>query len=132
MKADELMIGDYVLFHHRPFLVKGLTLSGNVFVTGDLLDVKDDIEPIPLTIDTMEKNGFNEIDSYSDCYRSFYKEFNEGGEQYCLIRFYSDGLIMIHAGDDKRPSKEINKPINHIHELQHALKEVGIKTTTKI
>jgi hypothetical protein len=59
MKASELMIGDWVLYNETPQQV--LEISGiddEVYLETDELVHQSEIQPIPLTPEILEKNGF--------------------------------------------------------------------------
>lgn len=64
MKATELMIGDWVLYGQRFAIIKEL-YNGNVTILCSIngqneyvIETYDNIEPIPLTAEILEKNGF--------------------------------------------------------------------------
>ena len=71
MKANELMVGDYIKFDGSPYIVEEISAKGWVHI----LDIKskarvalssdyilDFIEGIPITTEILEKNGFEEYD----------------------------------------------------------------------
>ncbi len=101
MKANELMLGDWVLdtYTNKPMRIEVISR-----------DMGEGLEPIPLTAEILEKNGFiyNEI------------PFVQGWEQY--------GLTLITGGDGFRIScgQNVSMTIDSVHELQHALRLCGI------
>ena len=121
MKANELMIGDWV---YNPFTRKILRLT-----FGRDLDLVEGLclEPIPLTVEILEKNGFEEL-------------MNEG--ESCASRFgrtpkttgvwqYGFGWFNSVAYVPKRNFLRIKfmegctadiDDIKYVHELQHALR----------
>ena len=101
MKANELMIGDWVLYEGNPVRVNCVAVS-SVGLEGPVFNTicKDDmIEPIPLTEEILKKNEIS---------------FNIGpGGKY-------QGCI---EGINIKVEYNI---INYVHELQHALRLCGI------
>ena len=120
MKANELMIGDWVL---------AIDTIGAKRCIALILELKDVpylacgiwgeihkyelLEPIPLTHTILEKNGFERL-----------------GTDYILMN-YPFGLTNPSAPDDYKDNywlrvaaKSVN--IKYVHELQHALKLCGI------
>ena len=119
MKANELMIGDWVLDTRT-----GTPLRVNPFMAE--LEVPE-WQPVPLTVEILEKNGFENIDN-----KYPFPTFRcDDKENYLCI------TICFPEGDKtkrKRPFIEIDGVniyighliINFVHELQHALKLFGI------
>lgn len=117
MKTSELMIGDWVLYGQRFAIIKEL-YNGYVTILCSINgqneyveETYDNIEPIPLTSEILEKNGWKDIsfDSEADYY-------NDDVE---MISFYEakDGNAWWwHVG------LELAAPINYVHELQHILR----------
>lgn len=100
MKANELMTGDLVLYGGKPTRVLQLE-EGK--------DYKNAINPIPLTVEILKKNGFREYDNYGYA----------GNKGYCCDDFY------INHDFTFRVEMRVCK-INYVHELQHALIFVGM------
>jgi hypothetical protein len=120
MKANELMIGDWVIY------------NPNVFVDDEYESIKDyypiqisngeDIDlaiegcyqPIPLTPEVLEKNGFVVESKY--CH----------GEplQYCEL---VDGLWIDISGENFFEGK-----LEYVHQLQHTLSLCGIEKTIEL
>ncbi|MCQ2219742.1 MAG: hypothetical protein MJZ12_00030 [Prevotella sp.] len=108
MKANELMIGDWVV---KP--------SGYIRTIGRAEFSNDDAwfedtKPIPLTPEILEKNGFE----------------RRGGVSYHKS---ITGLIILHWNDDlcflnysKKNIPPIMIPFHYVHELQHALRFCGL------
>jgi len=124
MEANELMIGDWV------YLIKdyGKPVKDVLKISAlDLHRIEDgmlEVEPVPLTTDILEKNGFTEIkvacptfkiDIYGYLIKvTFPKENKEtnNGNPFLVI--------------DSRPSYYSSECL-YVHELQHVLKLLGIK-----
>ena len=114
MKANELMVGDYV--HHKitnEILQITEILSWGVKVKEyeDAVADSIDIEPIPLTPEILEKNGF----VYNDI------PFEQTWQQYGLSLYAAGNGYRVNCG------KNVALIINSVHELQHALRLCGIE-----
>jgi len=115
MEATELMTGDWVLYRGQPHKVKEIyhglicieAQTGIDAVLGEFDAFLEDIQPIPLTQEILEKNGFK------DC--QFYGELlSEGGWQ---IICDCSRLGMRHGA-----GWMMDIPCKYVHELQHALR----------
>jgi hypothetical protein len=130
MKANELMIGDWV---YDTILkcntqVEILSLSG---IRGDCNDNiwnEKTFEPIPLTAEILEKNGFS------------YRKCDGGAEEWWIEDDYYD--IVVHEWSDsiwvfRYESTEMNLPheqrtMSYLHQLQHAFHDCGIDKTIEL
>ena len=105
MKANELMIGDWVICNYysdKPFYMQ--------FGVGDFQKLGFEFcEPIPLTIEILEKNGFI-VES---------RENHGHNLQYCIL---TDGLWIDVSGENFFEGK-----LEYVHQLQHALRLCEIK-----
>ena len=115
MKATDLMIGDFVAENNTPLQIAALGTAKTGFI-----DVKgfyhyyDNIEPIPLTAEILEKNGFDYNDSLAEwATDSFCIGFGHEAFKEELDHFF----VWV-------PNCEV--ALNYVHELQHALKLCGI------
>lgn len=128
IRVTDLMVGDWLMFNDKPCQVKGLHNDDTVTLTGyRSMYYLIDAEPIPLTPEILEKNGFEKIDN-----RYPFPTFRcDGKENYLCI------TIGFPEGDKtkrKRPFLEIDGVniyighliINFVHQLQHALRLCGI------
>ena len=108
MKANELMIGDWVLINTYPAKVK---LIGETLVKvrncDNSIDV-DDILPVPLTAEIIAGNGHPQVSIIWDDIKT-----EETGENWYEV--------MMHTGSDAAVLH-----IRYVHELQHALRLYGI------
>ena len=105
MKADELMIGDLVLYNETPQQILEISgIDNEVYLETDELVHQSEIQPIPLTPEILEKNGF--VVESRDCH----------GEplQYCEL---VDGLWIDISGENYFEGK-----LEFVHQLQHALR----------
>ena len=123
MKANELMIGDFVTrqnYENKDVVCKIIGLSKNSisveFDNGSrsMGASEDSISPIPLTPEILEKNGFNiEITPYTPDWKR------------CILNpnfFLEDRLKGFYHFNGNKLAK-----IQYVHELQHALKLCGIE-----
>lgn len=121
MKANELtskdlMVGDWVMFNDKPCQVKGLQSDDSAFLVGyKSMYYLIDVEPIPLTPEILEKNGFerDRNDGYAILRLEDNSEFFYYFHEYKLTKFYKSEIIF-------------RCQCVYAHELQHALKLCGI------
>lgn len=140
MKANELMIGDWVLTLESTHKEKVYAQIWAIEEGQTSILVKIDncnwfvdiewIEPIPLTEEILKKNGFE---------NDFYEE--ESVADYHTIRLegYSlrhnigeaDGYLVTWCNGGINVTTDVNgcvqKDISYVHELQHALRLCGIE-----
>lgn len=117
LTAKDLMIGDWVCFdgdteHTNPVQIDGISTE-EACVDGDWFDVW---EPIPLTKEILEKNGWEDIDGG----RGLFKE----DKDYLLeLSVFTDGKVWRTING----AEYIIFEIKWVHQLQHAIKLVGIE-----
>ena len=117
MEAKELMIGDWVLIGNNHIRVTSLQ-EGKDYV---------EAQPIPLTAEILEKNGFeksNQISDtppyYMDEEGNIYYSFEQNGVNHFWGWWQPDNVFEIPTN----AMGWIN--IKYVHELQHALRLCGI------
>ena len=126
MKANELQIGDYVNYRGQIIKVTSLYDKGGSNEVGwsnkeSVWVNASNVEPIPLTPEILEKNGFvNDRGIY--CWRDENKQITyfskENNRPYCTYSF-----VNIESG-----CIDVNElPMEYVHELQHTLRLCGIK-----
>ncbi|MBR1525173.1 MAG: hypothetical protein IJ640_00735 [Prevotella sp.] len=125
MKAEELMIGDWVNVAEFGIIDQIMTFTPDTAITGHGYTCGeyeyDRLAPIPLTPDILKKNGF----VYKDLpFENFYEGYGlciHGGN-------FADGssIWYITCGTN------VCMNVNHVHELQHALRLCGITHTIEI
>ena len=129
MKANELMIGDWVLVKEKPIQVEDIVPEGinTEWIAGCEYGGcigEDEIRPIPITKELLEKNGF---------------ELDEVIKEYCIYNGI-DNRVSIH--NDKEYMNSVNEwhvhidsedyctiahcELTYLHELQHLLKLCNI------
>ena len=99
MKPNELVIGDWVRCGKRYMKVTQLAEDMDC----------DDIDPIPITPEILEKNGFVKES----------RENHGNNLQYCIL---TDGLWIDISGENFFEGK-----LEYVHQLQHALRLCGIE-----
>ena len=144
--ANDLMFGDWVMVKERkgndvkdyPIMV----YSGNI---GDIVAENLIVEPIPITKDILERNGFTTIDQGLMLGKEFYYTYKEevshelligGGE----VKSYSSHTICLKTNHDGNLDLTYQrsyatrgwddafiKNLKYVHELQHALKIIKFK-----
>lgn len=115
MKANELMIGDWVYaFGCKNVQVKEILEDGIYDFTTYSLSPFDEIEPILLTPEILEKNGFKT--------QKFYIT-NKWNNEYVLIKdeektiYWENGCV--HCVQEEI---DVYFACRYVHELQHVLK----------
>jgi hypothetical protein len=133
MKANELMIGDWVEVinsdHIKHAQVNGI-LANSIYTKEAEYESEeiaiDNIEPIPLTPEILEKNGFEHI-KQKVIIPSKSQEEVEVEYMYCKGLPCSfdiiHGYLMFNSNIDLC---SIRMLVNYVHELQHLLKLCGI------
>ena len=109
MKAEELMVGDWVRIKITQHNTTVTNIDANSVYTEAAFPIRyDEIEPVPLTPVILEKNGF------------VVESRNYHGEplQYCEL---VDGLWIDISGENYFEGK-----LEYVHQLQHALILCGI------
>ena len=120
MKANELMIGDWVLCDGKPYQIAEIGGMVCLDYEKELFAALEDIKPITLTPEILEKNGFT-IDEISGL--RFREEKEVKGTIYEI--YWDDGYLEIMSCTYK--IGEYNKSeIQFVHQLQHALRLCGI------
>lgn len=143
MKANELMIGDWVIVHHPTMPAEGIQISADWLRTIELINnglIKEDsplfriVEPIPLTVEILEKNGFKKIQIHGEKQDNIFQCYD--GEITIEVGIYDPNCILIHyryETPDGINSGELSSIIKvdggkfYLHELQHALRLCGIE-----
>ena len=112
MKPTDLMIGDWVMIKDYPMKAMPKQMSSEYY-TRSLVE----IEPIPLTPEIFEKNGFKKLTD--NPYRTYYElGLNEYRNK---ILWYKGSITIDYEGEDVYLCD-----CENVHELQHALKLCGI------
>lgn len=131
MKPQDIMIGDWVYntFNQQPEQVSEIKERMVMLAYNDLYDY-DEIEPIPLTAELLEQNGFVQGTVYKDAF-----VYETEDEHMILVylkdRNYTHYYTYIDAHCGCLDISEM--PVNSVHELQHALRmcEIDMEITIK-
>lgn len=115
MEANELMIGDFVLDGNVYAQVTSITCDGNIETTHNEHSNIELIEPIPLTQEILEKNGFRLKWDYDIKLMVCDDIVIEIGVNY---KKYEDGKMYL---------RKMLAPLYNVHQLQHAFRLCGIK-----
>jgi len=132
MKATELIIGDWVYNTHnrQPEQVCEIREHMVMLAYNDLYDY-DEIESIPLSAEILEQNGFWRVQQpgCSNPYHWKLEQRDEDGELLYRIEAYNtpfSGMFIQINNPSDCASISFCKQIEHVHELQHALRLCGI------
>ena len=124
MKANELMVGDWVLCDNTPYQIA--EIGGMVCISAEqeLFAALEDINPVPLTPEILERNGFivkhpeSEKRTYwRDCAGQIVGHKNRG------MMYFDISGNPVKFGDFH---PHFHGHIRFVHELQHALRLCGI------
>lgn len=135
MKTTDLMVGDWVLFIGNPKKVTSLLVTDlgvdQIYVFGkscQVATISEYIEPIPLTAEILEKNGFVYISK-----GMFYSYYSYAADGYIKVRLsdLQDGEWELSIDNydkfnDSSTKYTVDRCFLKVHELQHALKLCGI------
>ena len=122
MKAKDLMIGDWV---YNPFTRKNLRMT-----FGRDIDLAEGLclEPIPLTAEILEKNGFSKYDFEHIAGHHKWSWWRDTGS---LVSLWCRNLVD-DPGDGwmvriESPDATCCRRVDSVHELQHVLRLCGIE-----
>jgi len=128
MKANELMVGDWVYIKDYPMIKSPQRIRPEHFVRSLV-----DFEPIPLTSDILEKNGF--VSNKHVYPYPYYEYINEEDEVKIGFAYpqgnrtsYKEPWVYI---DSEHVFIE-HLPCIFVHQLQHALRLCGIDKTIEL
>lgn len=130
MKVNELMIGDWVKIKNLKNPIRQITCIDERLGKVDFLDDKeliitsiDNVLPIPLTEEILEKNGFEEDDYF---FKYIFYFDNRRVKSSSIEVVPQDGNwneieMNIYSG-----KADISSSVEYVHELQHALRLCGV------
>ena len=148
MKANDLMIGDWVWYDNQPYQIRQLGIFGENRDGDDypavcvgrpngvgLILERNEIEPISLTQEILEKNGFSSLNDemFSACETETYS--NQELKIYLshIGCEYNPVQLVVYMGYEPQERVVLRMmPCQYVHELQHALrlckieKEIGL------
>ena len=133
------MIGGWVYASKDEHTVlKVMTINGNtadcIWDVNNECDMNiDEFQPIPLTPEILEKNGFKNISDHtlkgSDTFRL---RVEQRGFDYTITIKLRDYFRLDSYDDRVYTLCEIDFGLNYVHELQRALKLCGIEKTIEL
>ena len=123
MEAKDLMIGDWVRVKRTQKMVKVKEVKQSCIYTEDNGYEYDEIEPILLTSNILEKNGW----IYNNEDEKFFPQTWVGGG--LMLQSADDGgyRIVVTSDYDDEDTNSTPFIILYVHELQHALRLRKIK-----
>ena len=141
MKTNKLMIADWVLYEGEPYQIRKLGIYG-VDRDGEdypavcvgkptgigLVVERNEIEPIPLTPEILEKNEFKKFPFFhidEQHQWSWWENTLISVTLWCreLNDDTKDGMML----KIEAPTSTLCIKVNYVHELQHALRLCGIE-----
>jgi len=124
MKANELMIGDFVKIKITQHQTRVTNLAGDSVYTDAAFPIRyDEIEPIPLTSEILEKLFTKKCKRYG-IYDDFYDfELHEFNDSMWQAIYHNCEVSSI-------PDECVN--VCFMHELQHFLSHCNIETEIKL
>lgn len=125
MKANELMIGDWVYNKNidKPMQVYPMMFSQMFRQKPNATTEDYNIFPIPLTAEILEKNEFDII-----CLKPGQAVYSLADDYYDLgVEEISDSIWRVEYWDLESSSFDAKLQIAFVHELQHALRLCGIE-----
>ncbi len=136
MDARQLMLGDYVInteFGKNEIDQIDILEPTRVWLKGGKTYVPINyIEPIPLTPEILEKNGFIVCENTEIRHDYIWHDNNS----YIYVIFWNDGNLLVKMETNLNEGRGINSVHNcdivFVHELQHCLKMVGIDKEIKL
>ena len=135
MKANELAIGDYVLFATRITKVEGIAIGGfAIALENEGWQSIESVEPLPITAEILEKNGFRVDGSGTNC-RCLLSPMDEPGirfNMYVGLKYKTIDVFAAHPQERTKGWRKSNKVYleisgPYVHELQHAIRTCGIE-----
>lgn len=133
IKAEDLRVGDLVRYGVDIVQILAVHSNGSVCFA----DGKDQIcvehvllEPIPLTLEILEKNGF-EVKRIEECYAKTIGPQKKYISRYISIeRMHTEWKIFIKY--TSLIDQGLLRSVKHVHELQHILWALGEDANLKI
>lgn len=133
MKAEELIIGDLVLYFGKVFSILKIDPETELSIIEDVRHFEqaniNDLSPIPLTPEILEKNGWDKrhdptssCDIYSKGKDAFYVRLEQS------IYKKQEGFDCVMADSTYR----FGNKLQYVHQLQHILWVLGEGTNLKI
>jgi hypothetical protein len=132
MEAEELIIGDWVMYNLNVFIEDEYEPTKECFPTkinnGEDIDlaIEGCYIPIPLIPEILEKNGFTKSTPPPGIHAICYSLDNKKEKYNLTIANYNKYKRLL-LNVDSEDSECFNIKCDYVHELQHALRLCGIK-----
>lgn len=130
LKVTDLMVGDWVMSFGAPHKIVGVrTDMLEPHIMTDMSDtwyeegIENLLEPIPITKELLEKNGF-ELKSESPYYQCFAIDFDDVDIDYLVVALHPKAnYVKVDYQTEKR-KVHLSCSLGgcHLHELQHLLR----------
>ena len=121
------MIGDWVrCTDPNPFRIEQIDgVEEQVYGDNGFYVDTTDLQPIPLTVEILEKNGFVKMDG--DHYRYFLAYDDNYYAGFESVNYYTDACFCNVTKECSDGTQEQSKGVyKYVHQLQHALRLCGI------
>lgn len=116
MKANELMIGDLISYDGEAMVIESLYKYNNQYRINQDQYTINFAEPIPLTSEILEKNGFETKFGYS--------KYNDEDDFFLVTWNSISHHLRVRTFDNDCAFDKDH--IDYVHELQHALRLCGM------
>lgn len=126
--AQKYLVGDIFMVDNQPRKVTWIGASyPRVEIDGvDVACKNSDLEPMPLTPEILEKNGWEFIGGQVD-EDGFTWDIYSNGDGLPDLYYYPDGKFSVFMYQ-----KEVLPDIEYIHELQHLLFGLGLNSEMEV
>ena len=130
IKIQDLSVGDWVLNEGDKYKVMGITMFGELDLWNSSCAFRtnmENVEPIPITPEMLEKNGLRKLTDKNNTHRIVYcsDEISltsyQGNERWSVVIYSENGLIEL-----------VRCKVSYIHQLQHAFRLAGVKEEIKL
>ena len=128
MKANELMIGDWVYNKNtgEPMQVYPMMLSQMFRSNPNAVTEDFNIFPVPLTKEFLIGNGF-EVQDQGGGWFDVWTGYGKDNADDIEVEFRKDGSIYVKIDASNQGYYFTSWNIHYVHQLQHILKECGFK-----
>lgn len=131
LKATDLMVGDWVMLNDKPYQVKGLHNDDTAtFIGCRSAYYLVDAEPIPITPEILEKNGFEKAEDIQLYYYCLGIDDRVSIHDYAYD-INSSNTWHVHI-DSEDYSTIANCELTYVHQLQHILRLCEIDKEIKV
>jgi hypothetical protein len=137
MEAKEVMVGDWVKYGNRFALIQSITPNECCILVSCggsdefVWETYDNIEPVPLTSEILEKNGFTKSTPPTGIHARCYELDNKKDRYHLTIADYNKYKRLL-LNVDSEDSECFNIKCDYVHEFQHALRLCGINKNIEL